>query len=109
MRAYGRIGDNALGRQLTSLLIKSVVADARQEHEIERRAVAHKPLRIGRIGLQLLAAEFQILDSSRLVLLRPTEKDEMIAGLRPLGCLVWLIFCARPDVQQGREGKRRSN
>ena len=28
MRAYGRIGDNAIGRQLTSLLIKTVVADA---------------------------------------------------------------------------------
>jgi hypothetical protein len=57
----------------------------------------------------LLAAEFQILDSSGLVLLGPTEKDEMIAALRPFFCLVWLIFCARRDVQQGTESKRRSN
>ena len=32
----------------------------------------------------------------------------MIAWLRPLGRLVWLIFCARLDVQQGRERKRRA-
>src|ERR1700677_815065 len=103
MRAYGRIGDNAVGGQLTSLLIKAVVADADQEHEIERRPVPHEPLRIGRISLQFLAAEFQILDSSGLVLLRPTEKNEMIAGLRPFCCLVWLIVRACRNVQQRRE------
>ena len=65
MCAYGRIGDNAVGSQLPSLLIKTVVADARQDHEIERRPVPHEPLGIGRIGLQLLAAEFQILDFER--------------------------------------------
>ena len=65
MCAYGRIGDNAVGSQLPSLLIKTVVADARQEHEVERRPVPHEPLRIGRIGLQLLAAEFQILELER--------------------------------------------
>jgi len=101
MRAYGRIGDNAVGRQLTSLLIKAVVADADQEHEIERRPVPHEPLRIGRISLQFLAAEFQILDSSGLVLLRPTEKNEMIAGLRPFCCLVWLIVRAAEMFNKG--------
>src|ERR1700759_1547210 len=103
MRAYGGMGDNPVGRQLPSLLIKTVVADARQEHEVERRPVPYEPLRIGRIGLQLLAAEFQILDSGGLVLLWPTEKDEMITGLRPFFCLVWLIVRACRNVQQRRE------
>ena len=43
MRAYGRIGDNAIGRQLAGLLVKTVVADADQEQEIERRPVAQSP------------------------------------------------------------------
>src|ERR1700751_705398 len=107
MRAYGRIGDNTVGRQLPSLLIKTVVADAHQEHEIERRPVPHEPFWVGRIGLRLLAAEFQILDSSGLVLLRPTEKDEMIAGLRPFCWLVWFIVRACWYVQQRIERKRR--
>jgi len=100
MRAYGRIGDNAIGGQLAGLLVKTVNADADQEQEIERRPVAHEPLRVGRIGLHLLAVEFQILDSSGLVLFRPTEKNKMIAGLRPFFRLVWLIVRARWDVQQ---------
>ena len=65
MSAYGRIGDNAFGRELARLLVKTVVADADQEHQIERRAVAHKPFWVGWIGLQLLAAEFQILELER--------------------------------------------
>ena len=74
MRAYRGIGDNAVGRQLASLLVKAVVADAHQEHEIERSAVAHKAFWIGRIGLHLRAAKLQIFGSSGLALLGPVRK-----------------------------------
>ena len=56
------------------------LADARQDHQIEPRAVAHDALRIRRIGLRLRTAQRQIVAAERAPFLGPVRKTRRSPG-----------------------------